>query len=92
MALRSAWVAADSATGRREFNAAWAIWYAIDAAFMPSVVKVMDVAMNAANAMDDSAAEREWQLGHTRKLACACLTPFAAPSFGSRIRNSLLAA
>jgi hypothetical protein len=94
-AVRASWVVADAASGEK-LNAAWAVWGAAGTINTPTWAQAMnvatDAAMAAANLPRSHQAENKWQLEHTRKLVCTCPVPLAAASFGSRIRNSLLAA
>jgi hypothetical protein len=70
------------------------VWYAVTSAEWQAEWRAGARAMKAAEramvATGSPVAEREWQLEHTRKLACTCLVLESGP-LGSRSRNSLLA-
>jgi hypothetical protein len=93
-ALSAAWVAAEAATGTAS-NAAWAVWHAVGTAETPTGAKAINAAADAALAAQylpggSSDSEQEWQLEHTRKLACICSILVPTP-LDARSRNSLLA-
>jgi hypothetical protein len=94
-ATRAAWVAADAAKGPAFSGAAWAVWSACATTDIQTSTQAVQAAADAATARIDASgvgwkAEREWQLEHTRKLACTCITSKTNPS-ETRSRNSLLA-
>lgn len=45
----------------------------------------------AAEAVSDPHTERDWQVRHTRKSACTCITPLSPHAIETRSRTSLLA-
>ena len=88
-AERAAWAAAANASVKK--LAANAVWYATLAATSIQSPKADHATIAASKAMGALGShEREWQLDHTRELACACIALATGPE-GARSRNSLLA-
>ena len=77
-----------------KWSAAEAVWAAIETASSKGA-NVADhavwTALKASEAADDPVVEREWQLAHTRELACTCPPIPEGDLACRRGRNSLLA-